>query len=398
MRWRGNWRNPRASSSSRARQSRNGALGTCLPAEGSYLEIAEAIGADLTVVGPEAPLVAGVVDEFRARGMRSSVRTGPPRNWKAARFSQSTFFCKGTSRPPVRHRRQRGRRPPGDSIVSAFRWCSKPTAWPPAKAWSSPRPRRSRSRLATFGPPGDRGIPARRRGQLHRAVRRQRRRAARAHPGSQSRLRWRTGPNTGGMGAYCDSAILTEAQTREVLDRVIHPTVEATASPAFCTPADDDRRGAKVLEFNVRMGDPETQPLMHRMESDFVPALVAAAEGDLAPQAGVAPGPSVCVVMASGLSGPIHGARHSRNRGRGSRCHVFHAGTRRGPVGLETAGGRVLGVTARARSAEAIDRAYPACGKFNSRGCNTAGTLAARASNGTIRSGHVAQMDRAVAS
>ena len=74
------------------------------------------------------------------------------------------------------------------------------------------------------------------------------------------------GPNTGGMGAYCDSAILSEAQTREILDRVIYPTVEATRFTGFLyaglmMTAD----GPKVLEFNVRLGDPETQPLMHRM-------------------------------------------------------------------------------------------------------------------------------------
>ncbi len=78
------------------------------------------------------------------------------------------------------------------------------------------------------------------------------------------------GPNTGGMGAYCDGAILTEAQTREILDGVIYPTVEAMRFTGFLyaglmmTAA-----GPKVLEFNVRLGDPETQPLMHRMAVGF---------------------------------------------------------------------------------------------------------------------------------
>ena len=90
-----------------------------------------------------------------------------------------------------------------------------------------------------------------------------------------------TGPNTGGMGAYCDAAILTEAQTREILDRVIYPTVEATHFTGFLyagmmmTAA-----GPKVLEFNVRMGDPETQPLMHRLASDFAAALLAGGRGE----------------------------------------------------------------------------------------------------------------------
>ena len=83
---------------------------------------------------------------------------------------------------------------------------------------------------------------------------------------------------------------------------MILPTVERTKFTGFLyaglmMTAD----GPKVLEFNVRLGDPETQPLMHRMESDFVPALMAAAEGRLAARTpDWRPGPSVCVVMASG--------------------------------------------------------------------------------------------------
>jgi phosphoribosylamine--glycine ligase len=157
--------------------------------------------------------------------------------------------------------------------------------------------------------------------------------------------------NTGGMGAYCDSSILTEAETRHVLDTVIQPTVEAMKFTGFLyaglmMTAD----GPKVLEFNVRLGDPETQPLMHRLAAGFVPALVAAAEGHL----GSAKlewwaGPSVCVVMASGgypgayASGKtIHGIEEAEASG----ATVFQAGTRLGPSGLETAGGRVLGITA----------------------------------------------------
>src|ERR1019366_1925551 len=91
------------------------------------------------------------------------------------------------------------------------------------------------------------------------------------------------GPKTGGMGAYFADGLLSEKDTRMVMDRVILPTVEAMKFTGFLyaglmMTAD----GPKVLEFNVRLGDPETQPLMHRMESDFVPALVASSEGKLA--------------------------------------------------------------------------------------------------------------------
>jgi len=113
------------------------------------------------------------------------------------------------------------------------------------------------------------------------------------------------------------------------------------------------------------LGDPETQPLMHRMASDFVPALQAAAHGELR---GVKlewrPAPSVCVVLASGgypgafpTGKPITGIEAAEATG----ATVFQAGTRSGPEGLETSGGRVLGVTARGENlAAAIDGAYRA--------------------------------------
>ena len=152
----------------------------------------------------------------------------------------------------------------------------------------------------------------------------------------------------------------------EILDRVIRPTVEATGFTGFLyaglmMTAD----GPKVLEFNVRLGDPETQPLMHRMASDFVPVLMAAAEGRLGgARLEWRSDPSVCVVLASGgypgafESGKtIHGIEEAEATG----ATVFHAGTRMGSDGLETAGGRVLGVTAAgAGPGAAIDNAYAA--------------------------------------
>jgi phosphoribosylamine--glycine ligase len=183
-----------------------------------------------------------------------------------------------------------------------------------------------------------------------------------------------TGPNTGGMGAYCDSAILTDAQTRDILDRVIYPTVQATKFTGFLYAGlMMTSVGPKVLEFNVRLGDPETQPLMHRMTSDFVPALLAAAHGDL--RGGKLEWrhePSVCVVAASGgypgafpTGKPIAGIDAAEASG----ATVFHAGTRMGPQGLETAGGRVLGVTARGEDLPAaIDAAYRALGEIHFEG------------------------------
>jgi phosphoribosylamine--glycine ligase len=123
--------------------------------------------------------------------------------------------------------------------------------------------------------------------------------------------------------------------------------------------------GPKVLEFNVRLGDPEAQPLMHRLQTDLAPVLHAAARGELrTSHLEWRPGPSVCVVLASaGYPGavtsgkPIQGIEAAEATG----AVVFHAGTREGPHGIETAGGRVLGVTASGPDlSAAIEKTYTA--------------------------------------
>jgi phosphoribosylamine--glycine ligase len=132
--------------------------------------------------------------------------------------------------------------------------------------------------------------------------------------------------------------------------------------------------GPKVLEFNVRLGDPETQPLMHRMKSDFVPALMAAAEGRLHGAKLVwRTGPSVCVVLASGgypgsyeTGKRIAGIAEAEATG----ATVFQAGTKLADNDeLETTGGRVLGVTAGGADLKAaIANAYSAVEKIRFEG------------------------------
>jgi phosphoribosylamine--glycine ligase len=128
--------------------------------------------------------------------------------------------------------------------------------------------------------------------------------------------------------------------------------------------------GPKVLEFNVRLGDPEAQPLMYRMNSDFAALLSAAANEDLQ-RASITwkASPSVCVVLASaGYPGKprtgdvINGIEDAEALG----ATVFHAGTKIGQKGLETSGGRVLGVTASDSDlAKAIERTYAAAAKIH---------------------------------
>ncbi len=188
-----------------------------------------------------------------------------------------------------------------------------------------------------------------------------------------------TGPNTGGMGAYCDSRILTAAQRGEILDTIIRPVIDrmrfegAPFNGFLYAGLMMTSEGPKVLEFNVRLGDPETQAIMHRMDADFGEVLLAAARGALdGARLGWREDPSVCIVIASaGYPGsyrtglPICGIDEAEAAG----ATVFHAGTRQGATGLETAGGRVLGVTASGRTLPvAIERAYEAAGHIRFEG------------------------------
>ena len=110
-----------------------------------------------------------------------------------------------------------------------------------------------------------------------------------------------TGPNTGGMGAYCDGRIVSAADSERILDTIIEPAVRATRFTGFLYAGlmmTGD--GPKVIEFNVRLGDPETQPLMHRLEGGFGDALLRAATGNLqGTTLRWKPEPSVCVVLAA---------------------------------------------------------------------------------------------------
>jgi phosphoribosylamine--glycine ligase len=177
-----------------------------------------------------------------------------------------------------------------------------------------------------------------------------------------------TGPNTGGMGAYCDGRILSGTEIGRVMDTIIAPVVTSTRFTGFLYAGlmmTSD--GPKVLEFNVRMGDPETQPLMARMDSEFADFLMRAAAGTLkGSQFRWKPEPSVCVVLAAaGYPGKVRTGDAISGLDQ-SRAQVFQAGTRLGPQGLETAGGRVLGVTASGPNlAAAIARTYAAVEKIH---------------------------------
>ena len=180
------------------------------------------------------------------------------------------------------------------------------------------------------------------------------------------------GPNTGGMGAYSPAPVITPELEKEILQRVMEPAINGMAAEGcpfrgvLYAGLMIGEQGPKVLEFNARFGDPETQPLMMRLKSDLVPILEAVADGTLD---NVTPEwderATVTVVMAAGgypesyrKGDVIEGLEDAAAL---ENVVVFHAGTKPDNGRTVTAGGRVLGVTALgADVARAIERAYQA--------------------------------------
>ncbi|XSG80977.1 MAG: phosphoribosylamine--glycine ligase [Methyloligella sp. ZOD6] len=180
------------------------------------------------------------------------------------------------------------------------------------------------------------------------------------------------GPNTGGMGAYSPAPVMTDAVCRKVVEEIVRPTVAWLANAGMAYKGvlyaglmmKDGQ--PKLIEYNVRFGDPECQALMMRLESDLLPALLATARGDLS---GVTldwyEGASLCVVMASkGYPGSYEKGSEIKGlaaAGAVEGVEIFHAGTAREGDKVIATGGRVLGVTALGDSiAEAQKRAYEA--------------------------------------
>ncbi|MCB9726625.1 MAG: phosphoribosylamine--glycine ligase [Spirochaetaceae bacterium] len=200
------------------------------------------------------------------------------------------------------------------------------------------------------------------------------------------------GENTGGMGAYSPTPVVSEQVEKKILERVVHPTIRGMAAEGhpyqgvlFVGLMIDAAGDPFVIEFNVRFGDPETQPLLVRMQGDLLPLLATAAAGRLDPATSIGWGEAaVCVVLASGgyprdyeTGKPIRGLELLVDD---DSVVVFHAGTRQGAAGFETAGGRVLGITARGDSvAEARERAYRAVERIGFEGMHFRRDIAARA-------------------
>ncbi|HHZ8355009.1 phosphoribosylamine--glycine ligase [Morganella morganii] len=180
-----------------------------------------------------------------------------------------------------------------------------------------------------------------------------------------------TGPNTGGMGAYSPAPVVTDAVHQRVMEKVIYPTVEGMAAEGhtyqgflYAGLMIDEQGEPKVIEFNCRFGDPETQPIMMRLQSDLVELCLAGAQGKLAGKTSQwDPRPALGVVMAAGgypgdyRKGDVIEGLDIQE----ANCKVFQAGTALKNGAVVTDGGRVLCVTALGEDiAQAQKQAYAA--------------------------------------
>jgi phosphoribosylamine---glycine ligase len=331
-------------------------LATCLPTA-DYLAAAESIDADLTVIGPETPLAAGIVDQFRAKGRRI---VGPTA--AAARLESSKTFAKQLMRragiPTARFAAVSSAEEARDALREFdLPVVIKADGLAAGKgviiAHTDEEARQAIEQLGSGGLVIEEflvgeevsfivlsdgaNVLALEPTQDHKTL----------NEGGQ-------GPNTGGMGAYCDGRILDPFNQELVMAQVIRPAIaqmraEDTPFTGFLYAGlMMTAQGPKVVEFNARLGDPETQVLMHRMASDFVEPLFAAARGALDEEPlDWKADPSVCVVLAAaGYPGSVRAGDVITGLDQVQESIVYHAGTKPANNALVTSGGRVLGVTA----------------------------------------------------
>ena len=352
----------------------------------ALISLSEERRIDLNVVGPEAPLAAGIVDEFEKRGRRI---VGPGR--EAARLESSKAFAKDFMRRhaiPTAHYRIASSADEAFAILQSGEFGGqaapvvvKADGLAAGKGVIVAESRTEAIQAIEDLTSGAVSIEASRRIIIEEAL------AGREvsllmfsdgkdfhlMPASRDHKRigeGDTGPNTGGMGAITDAEILDDTMRARIISEVIEPSLKGARDEGFpfrgvlfvglMLTAD----GPRVLEYNVRFGDPETQAIMMRLNSDLAMIFQAIYETRLGEiNIDWSDEPSACVVLAargypgnpeigSEISGlPLSEANES--------LAVFHAATARGPNGeWLTAGGRVLAVTAKGKT---LDRALSRC-------------------------------------
>ena len=340
------------------------------------LNFAKENAIDLTVVGPEAPLVAGIVDSFQREKLRIF---GPSK--MASQLEGSKVFCKTVlhaadvptadfrvfREPDAATRYITDRYQNDDESVPLV---VKADGLAAGKGVIVCQTRRDAlaaidriARQREFGVAGKQLIIEEKlHGQEVSVLAITDGRTILTLPPAQDHKAaydGDTGPNTGGMGAYCPTPVLDDKTLRWVEEHILVPTVHAMKrsrqpfkgvlyAGLMLTPA----QGPKVLEYNVRLGDPECQPLLMRLKSDLLDVLEATVDGRLDEIGPLQwdPRPAVCVVMASeGYPGDYEKGKPIRGLEEAARIpdvKVFHAGTTTADGQIVTAAGRVLGVTA----------------------------------------------------
>ena len=378
----------------------------CLPADvksiDSLVTVAKQVGPDLTIVGPELPLALGVVDEFTRRGWRIF---GPSK--AAAQLESSKSFAKEFLQ---RHHIPTAHFAICDSIDEVLEALPhfhapvvvKADGLAAGKGVVICKTKEEAASAAAEMFSGKRLGEAGRRVVLEECLTGDELSflvlsdGERVAPlvAAQDHKRIGdadTGPNTGGMGAYSTANIVDGQMTEWLLQHVARPVVAGMKAEGaeykgilYCGLM-MTARGPMVLEFNCRFGDPETQPILMRLESDLVEALEASIEGRVSEgDFRWSQDASVCVVISSGgYPGTFEVGKKILgldDAGRVAGVKVFHAGTTRHDGAYFTAGGRVLGVTARAGDLQtAVNRAYEATSKIRFEGAHYRTDIAAKA-------------------
>jgi phosphoribosylamine---glycine ligase len=368
----------------------------------SMVTLANHIQPDLTIVGPELPLLLGVVDEFTRRGWRIF---GPTR--AAAQLETSKSFAKEflqRHRIPTAHYAICNSSEEVRDALPHFHApiVVKADGLAAGKGVVIAQSKDEASTVATemlsgrmLGEAGARVVLEEflQGDELSFLVVSDGERVAplvaaqdhkRAGDGD-------TGPNTGGMGAYTTPAIVDDKMRDWLVAHIARPVVAGMKAEGaeykgvlYCGLM-MTARGPMVLEFNCRFGDPETQPILMRLESDLLEAMEASIDGRTSDgDFKWSDDAAVCVVMASGgypgsyeVGKKIGGLVSAVKMGS---VKVFHAGTSKRDGAFYTSGGRVLGVTARAAELQtAVERAYEACAKISFDEAHYRKDIAARA-------------------
>ncbi len=372
-------------------------------------ELARREGVDLVVVGPEDPLAAGIADRLRKAGIATF---GP--SAAAAQLEGSKAFAKAFMArhgiptagfevfdaldPALAH--VRGLPGAGACVVKADGLAAgKGVAVCDDRAAAESALREMMSDRR-FGEAGARvvveerlDVPGAQEASYYAITDGERIVTLAAAQDHKRALDGDEGENTGGMGAYSPAPVVTPEVERRIQEQVVTPAIRGMAEEGtpfvgvlFVGLMVDPAGEIQVVEFNVRFGDPETQALFLRMESDLLPLLHGAATGALDPDAPecrpVWGDAAVCVVLASGgyprsyeTGKPISGLETVPEG-----VVVFHAGSRKEGGEFVTAGGRVLGVTALGGSVlEAQQRAYAAAEAIDFEGRHLRRDIASRA-------------------